>query len=95
MYQVTLYHRKKEWRRGDLEYTDALELQENFRTKTAAKIFIQDRLLKMSGTKRTEWHKGDNPSYACWWTGWTWQNENSGEQLEETYTFILKKVKLK
>jgi hypothetical protein len=95
MYQVTVHHHDKDWVRGDLE--DKLELvrQENFKTRTAAKEFIEGQLRRMSGTKRTEWHKGDTTSYAWCWTGVTWQHENSGEQMEEYYQFTLKKVKLR
>ena len=95
MYQVTIHHHDKDWVRGDLE--DKLELvaQENFKTRKAAKEFILRDLQHHTGTKRTDWHKGNEPSYACCWTGVTWQHENSGEMMEEFYRYTLKKVKLR
>ena len=95
MYQVTVHHHDKAWVHGDLE--DKLELvrQENFKTREAAKNFINKQLARHTGTIRTEWHKGDKPSYAYVWTGVTWQHENSGEDMEEYYQYTLKKVKLK
>ena len=95
MYQVTIYHHDKDWVRGDLE--DKLELvaKEMFKTRKAAKEFIEGNLARKIGTKSTEWHKGDEISYAYCFTGVTWQHENSGEQMVEYYRYELKKVKLK
>lgn len=95
MYQVTEHHHDKDWVRGDLEDKFELVRQENFKTRSAAKAFIERALRGLSGTKRTEWHKGDEPSYAYCWTGVTWQHENSGETMEEYYQFTLRKVKLR
>ena len=94
MYQVTVHHHKKAWRNGDLEDAFELERQENFKTRAAAKVWILDKLIHMSGPKRISWHKGNEPSYAYCWTGVTWQHENSGERMEEYYQYTLKKVKL-
>ena len=94
MYTVTVHHHDKDWVKGDLEDKFELIDSKNFKTKTAAKIWINDQLLKKRGTKRTEWHKGDRPSYAYCWTGVTWQHENSGEEMEEYYQYTLKKAKL-
>lgn len=94
MYTVTVHHHDKDWRNGDLEDKFELIDSRNFKTMRAAKIWINDQLLKMSGTKRTEWHKGDKPSYAYCWTGVTWQHENTGEQMEEYYQYTLRKGKL-
>lgn len=95
MYTVTVHHHDKDYRRGDLEDKFELIQQENFKTRKAAKEFIESQLRRKSGTKRTEWHKGDETSYAWCWTGVTWQHENSGEQMEEYYQYTLKKVKLR
>ena len=95
MYTVTVHHHDKDWRNGDLEDKFELIRQENFKTRKDAKGFIEGQLRRMSGTKRTDWHKGDEPSYAYCWTGVTWQHENSGEMMEEYYQYTLKKVKLK
>ena len=93
MYVVEVRHHKKAWRNGDLEDELVLEGTEHFKTKTAAKIWVKDKLCHLNGTKREEWHKGDKPSYAYCWTGVTWQHENSGEQMEEYYQYTIKKVK--
>ena len=95
MYQVTIHHHDKDWRRGDLEDKFELIAQENFGTRTAAKHYIERDLADRRGSKRTEWHKGDKPSYAWCFTGVTWQHENSGEEMEEYYYYTLKKVKLR
>ena len=95
MWQVTVHHHDKDWRNGDLEDKFELIQTENFKTKKSTKEWIIRQLAKKSGTTRTEWHKGDEPSYAYCWTGVTWQHENSGEEMEEYYQYTLKKVKLR
>ena len=94
MYTVTVHHHDKAWRNGDLEDKFELVHSRNFSTKTAAKMWIQDHLIMLSGTKRIEWHKGNQPSYAYCFTGVTWQHENSGEQMEEYWQYTLRKGKL-
>ena len=94
MYTVTVHHHDKDWRHGDLEDKFELVESKNFKTKIAAKIWINDQLLKLRGTKRTEWHKGDRHSYGYCFTGVTWQHENSGEQMEEYWQYTLRKGKL-
>jgi hypothetical protein len=96
MYQVTIHHHDKDWVRGDLE--DKLELirQENFKTRTAAKNFMEgDVARRRCNVVHRDYHKGDKPSYIWAYTGVTWQHENSGEEMEEYYRYILKKVKLR
>lgn len=96
MYQVTVHHHKKAWRNGDLEDAFELERQENFKTRAKAKIFIESQINRKPLSQiRREYHKGDTPSYCYWFTGETWQHENSGEQMEEYYQYTLKKVKLR
>ena len=94
MYQVTIHHHDKDWRRGDLEDKFELVDSKNFKTRTDAKAWIERQLSRLSGTKRTDWHKGDHPSYAYCWTGVTWQHENSGEEMEEYWQYTLRKGKL-
>lgn len=94
MYTVTVHHHDKDWRRGDLEDKFELIDSKNFKTRKAAKDWIESQLARKSGTKRTDWHKGDHPSYAYCWTGVTWQHENSGEQMEEYYQWTLIKGKM-
>jgi len=95
MYQVTIHHHDKDIVRGDLEDKFELIRQENFKTRTAAKEFIERDLSRRRGTIQMNWHKGDRPSYCYCFTGVTWQHENSGEQMEEYYQYTLKKVKLR
>jgi hypothetical protein len=95
MYQVTIHHHDKDWRRGDLEDKFELIGQENFKTRIAAKEFIEKDLSRRRGTTQMNWHKGDRPSYCYCFTGVTWQHENSGEEMEEYYQYTLKKVKLR
>ena len=94
MFQVTVHHHDKDWRNGDLEDKFELIKQENFKTRKYAKEFILRELRKLSGTKKTEWHKGDERSFAWCWTGEKWQHENSGEMMEEYYQYILEKCKI-
>lgn len=95
MYQVTVHHHQKAWRRGDLEDELVLEAKQIFKTRTNAKTWINNQLLLKSGTKRTEWHTGDKPSYAYCFTGETWTHENTGEQMSEYFQYTLTKAKLR
>ena len=94
MFTVTVHHHDKDWRRGDLEDKFELIDSKNFKTRTAAKDWIERQLSRLSDTKRTDWHKGDTPSYAFCWTSVTWQHENSGEEMEEYYQYTLRKGKI-
>ena len=94
MYQVTIHHHDKDWRNGDLEDKFELIRQENFKTRTAAKEFIERQVAGKREVTRF-YHKGDDPSFVYWHTGVTWQHENSGEEMEEYYQYTLKKVKLR
>ena len=98
MYQVRVYHYKRAIRRGDLEDEHVLEKSELFKTRKAAKVFIEDEVKREwryadRPQVRREYHKGDEPSYVYLWTGDKWQNENSGEMCEEYYTWKLEKAK--
>lgn len=96
MYQVTIHHHDKEWRRGDLEDKMELVAQENFKTRTAAKNYLEgDIARRRFQTVHRDYHKGDTSSLVWAYTGMTWQHENSGEQMEEFYRYELKKVKLR
>jgi hypothetical protein len=95
MYQVTVHHHDKDIVRGDLEDKFELVAQENFKTRTAAKDWIEGELSRRRGAIQMNWHKGDKPSYCYCFTGVTWQHENSGEMMEEYYQYTLKKVKLR
>ena len=54
MYQVTVHHHDKDWVRGDLEDKFELVRQENFKTRKAAKEFIERQLARQAGTIRME-----------------------------------------
>ena len=95
MYKVEVRHHKKAWLNGDLEDTLELVSSELFKTRKAAKEWIERELCKKHGTIQMYWHKGDSPSYCYCFTGVTWQHENSGEKMEEYYQYTLKKVKLR
>lgn len=98
MFTVTVHHHDKDWVKGDLEDKFELIDSRNFKTRTEAKTWIESQISRMydrGGAKRMDWHKGDKPSYAYYWTGVTWQHENSGETMEEYYQYTLKKAKLK
>ena len=93
MFTVTVHHHDKDWRRGDLEDKFELIDSRNFSTRKAAKGWI---MTQTRGKMVVEnWHKGDIPSYVCYYTGVKWQHENSGEMMEEYYQYTLKKAKVR
>ena len=94
MYQVQVHHHDKDIVRGDLEDKFELIIQENFKTRKAAKEWIESKVQYKSNVHR-DYRKGDNTSYVRYFTGVTWQHENSGEMMEEYYQYTLKKVKLR
>jgi hypothetical protein len=96
MYQVKVYHHDKDWVRGDLEDKFELVAKEFFKTRTAAKNYIESKLRGKDSKKVwRDYHKGDKKSYCYYHTGVEWQHENSGEQMKEYYQYILEKTKLK
>ena len=95
MYKVEVYHHDKDWVRGDLEDKFELVAKENFKTRKAAKEWIERDLCRKHGAVYMQWHKGDKPSYCYCYTGVKWQHENSGEMMEEYYQYKLEKVKLR
>ena len=96
MYQVEKRHHKKVWRNGDLEDELVLEWAASYTTKKQALACIEDELRGKSEKQISRYpHTGDKPSNYYYFTGVTWQHENSGEQMEEYYQYTLKKVKLR
>ena len=96
MYQVEKRHHKKAWRNGDLE--DELEFlgAVPFTLKKQALAYIEDELRGKPERQISRYpRKGDTPSNYYYFTGVTWQHENSGEQMEEYYQYTLRKVKLR
>lgn len=95
MYTVTVHHHDKDWRRGDLEDKFELIESKNFKTKKEAKEYIESKLSGKPPISVTRYlHTGDKPSHYYYFTGVTWQHENSGEQMQEYYQYTLKKGKL-
>lgn len=98
MYKVEVRHHKKAWRNGDLEDTLELVSSELFKTRSSAKTYIESSCgLNRKPAKQVQrhYHMGDEPSYCYWFTGVTWQHENSGETMQEYYEYKLSKVKAK
>lgn len=93
MYAVETKHYTKDWVNGDL--CSKLELTEvkHFNTRALAKNYLESKLQGKNNVSR-QYHKGDKPSYALYFTGVTWTEENTGEEREEYYQFILKKIKV-
>ena len=96
MYQVTVHHHDKDWVRGDLEDKFVLIIQEVFKTRTAAKEFMEEDVSRRHcNVIYRDYHKGDEPSYIFAYTGVEWQHENSGETMKEYYQYRLTKIKWK
>ena len=95
MFTVEIHHHDKDWVRGDLE--DKYELLEckNFKTRKAAKDYIESKLKgKNPKDVKRNYHKGDATSRCYWFTGVTWVHVNTGEDMEEYYIYLLKKTKV-
>lgn len=96
MYQVEIYHHDKDWVKGDLEDKFELIAKEFFKTRTAAKEYIESKLRGKSSDKVWRgYHKGDKSSYCYLYTGVEWQHENSGEWMKEYYEYVMKKAKIR
>ena len=96
MYTVTVHHHDKAWRNGDLEDKFELIDSRNFKTRKAAKDWIENQLAEkpQGDVKRYYTKSKTEPSRCYYWTGVKWQHENSGEQMEEYYQYTLRKGKL-
>ena len=86
MYKVEVYHYRETFVRGDLEDETVLIKDELFKTRKAAKEYIEKDVKGKSGVHR-EYHTGDRPSYVWRHTGHTWIHENSGEECHESFTY--------
>lgn len=94
MYKVVEKHFRPTYRRGDLEAEVAIIDTKVFRTRKAAKEYIEGRLRGRKDAWR-HYHKGDTSSWAGYSTGKTWVHENTGETCEETFNYELSKVEVK
>lgn len=91
MYTVKEYHYRPAYRRGDLEDEEAVINATSFKTRKAAKDFIESKLKGKTGVYRN-YHKGDKRSWCSYYTGKTWTHENTGETCREHFTFELSKA---
>lgn len=89
-YLVTVWHHKPVYRNGDLESDVLKETENSFKTRKEAKAYIERRLDKLKNVRR-DYHRGNLASTCIGWTGKIWKNENTGEECEEYYNFILEK----
>lgn len=94
MYQVKVYHYREAWRKGDLEDEEVMIQSEVFKTRKAAKEWIESKVKYKKDVWRN-YHKGDEKSYVGYTTGHKWRHENSGEMCEEQYTYVLSKLKVR
>lgn len=90
-YLVEVKHYRPAYRKGDLEDELIIETTRTFKTRKAAKDYIEDNLPRNKKIYR-DYHKGDKLSYCKYYTGRTWIHENTGEKCEEYYMFVLTKV---
>ena len=94
MYQVEKRHHRKAYRRGDLEDELVLISATPFTLKKQALAYIESELKGKPERQISRYpHKGDIPSNYYYFTGVTWQHENSGEEMQEYYQYTLRKVK--
>ena len=91
MYEVKVYHFKPCTRQGDLEEEFVLESSAVFKTRKLAKDSIEAILShKDKKQVRREYHRGNSRCF--YFTGYSWQNENSGENRDEYYEYQLNKL---
>lgn len=90
MYTVKEWHCRPTYRKGDLEAENVVINVTTFRTKRAAKEFIENKLRGKKEAWR-EYHKGNETSYCGYYTGKTWVHENTGDTYKESFTFELSK----
>lgn len=91
MYNVKVWHCRPCWRKGDLEKEEVIIDSKVFKTRKDAKAFIE-AALKGKPNVGGKYHKGDEKSYRGYRTGKTWIHENTGDQCEESYTYVLEKA---
>lgn len=90
MYIVKCYHQSEDWYRGDLTSKNVIEDVKIFKKRETAKDFIENKLRYKSDCWRRYAKKGTS---CCGYnTGRTWIEENTGETVNECYSFIMSKV---
>lgn len=90
-YSVEVKHKRPVYRKGDLEDEIVTINFMNFKSRKLAKEYIEEQL---SGKKVVfrNYHKGDTPSVCTFFTNKRWVNENTGDECEEYYSYIMRKV---
>lgn len=90
-YSVEVKHRRPVYRKGDLEDEIVTINFMNFKSRKLAKEYIEKQLSGKKDISRN-YHKGDVPSICTFFTNKTWVNENTGDECEEYYSYIMRKV---
>ena len=91
MYKVETKHLHQGWERGDSCADFELISVETFKTRKAAKEYIEDKLKGKSNIRR-HYTKGDTWSYCIWFTGNKFFSEANGDTYDEYYQYDLKKI---
>ena len=93
MYTVEIFHHRKSFYKDDVDAETVLIESKNFKTRKSAKEYVENKLRGKSAKNiYKELHKGDEPSYYCYSTGYTWFNECTGDDEEEYYNYFIKKT---
>lgn len=90
-YLVKTFHHKPAYIKGDLEEETVMIDAKVYNTRKEAKEFIENKLRGKKQVYRN-YHKGDKQSTCGYYTGKTWINENTGEECEESFTYIMSKA---
>lgn len=94
IYELKRYHHRKAYRKGDLEDETIQDFSQTFSTRKEGNEFLERKQQEESGryTCRINLVKRGNDSSTLYvYTGNTWIHENTGEEMEEYYSYILKK----
>jgi len=90
MYIVKEKHYRPTYRKGDLEAEEVVSDVLPFKTRKAAKDFIESKLIGRSSVWRN-YRRSPQTSFCGYRTGKTWIHENTGETCEEFYSYELYK----
>ena len=91
MYTVKEWHCRPTYRKGDLEAEEVVINSTPFKTRKAAKEFIENKLRGKKDTWR-RYHKGNEKSFCRYYTDKTWIHATHGETYRESFPFELAKV---
>lgn len=82
MYIVKEKHYRPTYRKGDLEVEEVVSDVLSFKTRKAAKNFIESKLIGRSSVWRN-YRRSPQTSFCGYRTGKTWIHENIGETCED------------